>query len=624
MFTTSRKNDDEPTPVPISQDQASIHSNNSNQSNPPNITKKPSRFKTLHKRLSFFALKSPVSPQPATTFSDLPPDLIVRIIHQIGSKNDLASLSRCSSTLHQLVEPILYASVTQIHPWTVPLLIRTLIEKPELGEHVGSLTAYPPSFDGWKSGSPAQPNPTSESQSVEENPVNQFLDAETITTIQKKLRGALGSDPQAENWNPKLFGPGNWAHLSTILMLLLPNLGVLRLPAYDYEGQAKEMDLMRIIIKRASQLQTLDSRSPFAFPNLRMVEILPCDHPRSSFDFAWMFLGLRSLRRLSVGVRDDIPILEYLQPGCVPQVQELDLVHSHLPAGIWVRFLRSFANLKKIKYEHFKASALKLPKGQPPPDLFIPSNLYDGITHLTSSLESLVLINTHESLISNRRLYHIHSHQPFGNLSSFSRLRRLEATPFILLGQETMISEKEKEVNYSFYSEERVVTWLTSLPQSLEILVLRNCTLTIYYVLQVFFNLKHNASILPHLRRLTISFFEGVHEIPPPKVQSVSIRREEGVEVKIKNDPIWMKMNWEEEARTLGFTLTRKHGKGKRRQDCILCLNRKERGLKRVLPCEGCLAGLKLDEVGGLGRYWSAETVQVPVNSIVEGIGETR
>jgi hypothetical protein len=154
-------------------------------------------------------------------------------------------------------------------------------------------------------------------------------------------------------------------------------------------------------------------------------------------------------------------------------------IHSHtLPP-----LLEHFPNLTHFSYMHRCREEIPYP--------FIPLFIRDGILHLQHSLEELIIVDrekdpeeewelnwneeTHEEVIIGEGVIKP-GYFAFGSLTGFQRLRRLEATVFTLVG---LIPRLVFNDGGAAVLEERLkqkVGLVESFPESLEELVLWNCS----------------------------------------------------------------------------------------------------------------------------------------------------
>jgi hypothetical protein len=110
---------------------------------------------------------------------------------------------------------------------------------------------------------------------------------------------------------------------------------------------------------------------------------------------------------------------------------------------------------------------------------FIPRAIRDGLMPSRFSLEELVLVN-HEEEWEDFTFEVVPL--PLGSLTEFEKLRKIDATVYTLVG-------REKSHQYGN------VQFVESLPQSLEILVLRNCEPDIWSLLHVLLDKRRNGCL---------------------------------------------------------------------------------------------------------------------------------
>lgn len=99
---------------------------------------------TRHDQHELLSVHSPTDDIPGTEIrqaqfsSKVPQEIPLIIISQVDVIPTLAALSLVSRAFRELAEPYLYVELKTPHRDSLPLVLRTILTKPELGRHVES------------------------------------------------------------------------------------------------------------------------------------------------------------------------------------------------------------------------------------------------------------------------------------------------------------------------------------------------------------------------------------------------------------------------------------------------------------------------------------------------------
>jgi hypothetical protein len=172
------------------------------------------------------------------------------------------------------------------------------------------------------------------------------------------------------------------------------------------------------------------------------------------------YLKLQSLKTLRChGIFDD----GFERPeGFISGAAELSIRRSSLTPGALRDFLLCFPFLKKLECE------LNEEVGA----VFIPSIFSEAVAHLKPYLEELLIVSSDEDRNENEMEQEFRG--PIGALSDFEKLRKLEATAYMLLWKVEWIAEGATDGDIS-YSHHKIEQFIDGLPPSLESLIIRDC-----------------------------------------------------------------------------------------------------------------------------------------------------
>jgi hypothetical protein len=384
------------------------------------------------------------------TLNKLPDELVLRVVYQLDSPKDLSNLALCSHHLHAIAIPILYSSFAENQCQQTWAFLCTLLKRPDLARFVKSFT--------------------STSWSVYWSPPDSLdRNRDDVKDILEMVFATSEDKSEKNLWLWDFYSEENWDAVTAFVLLLLPNITTLKLPDYP-----RLSTWVSKALHRACKFQDSNTSSPYSLSHLRDVE-LAADYFASADVFADMvmpFLRLQSLRRFTcaglwLGQRN----IESLRGN----VTHFSLPSSDVNSLVFAELLKCLPRLVHLTYCHNWVDVEEEGAAQP----FIPRAIRDGLMPSRFSLEELVLVN-HEEEWEDFTFEVVPL--PLGSLTEFEKLRKIDATVYTLVG-------REKSHQYGN------VQFVESLPQSLEILVLRNCEPDIWLLLHVLLDKRRNGCL---------------------------------------------------------------------------------------------------------------------------------
>lgn len=309
---------------------------------------------------------------PATRLTGLPPELMHRIFSLLG-RSTLIKLSLTCRYIYEIVQPILYTTITQSSetPDVLSYLLRTLLEKPDLAVLIKR-------FDG-------------ESLALEEDLDMSILTDEHFSQIRSTVmkQDIYGRDTCRMWMESFRFGtegtsllPNYDAVIAVLLILLSDKLETLKL-VYQ-QGNHYHTNIVVAQMSKLQQNKTVKS----SLWNLRSVHIISpimkaTDH--LSFGTIIPFLELRSLRKLTADGLDGggRPNL-HLKHGKSFNILDLD-VRGWFDTATMESLLKCFNCLKHLRcYQYGEAYGNAV---------LYSSAFTHGLSHLKESLESFEFEN---------------------------------------------------------------------------------------------------------------------------------------------------------------------------------------------------------------------------------------
>lgn len=475
----------------------------------------------------------------------LPPEILLEIIRkvdqvdpkpasQITRSSTLAALSRVCKDFHAFTEPYLFSRFDQIseHGQELPLLLRTLLEKPYLGHFIKTYVGT-----------------CFTATTIEMAP---FKDLFTQLRCAAVWSFAKGLKKKAElkggavtfslsSWSYQMMH-GVWDAITALLLCLLPNLEEFILSEYasvygyraidaifDRAGWLQDRNLpIDIEASGYQNIYAYEDENPkfqkatrlwksapkrgnmeFGMANLRVVRI-SCNHLEAypavglPMRHATSFLGLKSVEKFSGHmILDDDEDEDFSAHDF--KTTDLTIHHTAIFMGVSEPFLASFKHLKRLVCNMDYNVAVAEEQSQYYE--FAPPHVSHAIAHLSESLEELSL--TQEKY---RDVIETGSDQylPLESLASFGKLRKLEVSADILLGRRPIspVGARSSDDVVIPYKYQRSKHLLSMFPDSLEYLSITHCDSAIFAVIMPFLSsrigepgklVEINLEFRPHL-----------------------------------------------------------------------------------------------------------------------------
>jgi hypothetical protein len=383
----------------------------------------------------------------------LPDELVLRVVYQLESPKDLSNLALCSHHLHAIAIPILYSSFAENEKQFTWVFLCTLWKRPDLARFVKSFTRT--------------------SWSVYWSPPD-WLDShrDDVKDILEMVFATSEDKSEKNLWLWDFYSGENWDAVTAFVLLLLPNITTLKLPE-----SPRPSTWVTKALHRACKFQDSNTSSPYSLSHLRDVELAADYWARGDVfaDIVVPFLRLQSLRRFTcAGLWLRQRNIESLR-GSTSNVTHFSLPCSDINSLVLAELLKCLPRLVHLTYCHNSMDTEEEGAARP----FIPRAVRDGLMPSRFFLEELVLVN-HEEEWEDFAFEVVPL--PLGSLAEFEKLRKIDATVYTLVGRE----------NSHQYCN---VQFVESLPQSLEILVLRNCEPDIWSLLHVLLDKRRKGSL---------------------------------------------------------------------------------------------------------------------------------
>ncbi|KAE9382182.1 hypothetical protein N431DRAFT_394015 [Stipitochalara longipes BDJ] len=353
----------------------------------------------------------------------------------------LASLALVSRRLNQITTPILYRTFVQTQYTALPISLRLLVEKPEVGSLVKKIVI----------------------SEIED------IDGMDMLGFSSQDVERLGLDEQAvgyfehetPGWMTHL-EEGQWQAVIALLLLLLPSLEEIDIESYSGEDfEAYRMPYIDAALAYAVSQQRIPN-SGRCLRKLKTVSMAYCDEEMGntkmgdtemgmSIDVLLSFCELPSLTSAKIQMACDE---DWIVPSPAPQynVEELELDNSNIAPDALIKILRCFPRLKKLYYEN----------GGPMIEDFLPQYLGRGIAHLHGCLEELTVIDQQGYANGEEEQGSI------GSLAEFKNLRKIDMYYECFLKGDPDDDEDE-------HGEDRKPKLVHVLPPSVEQLTIEQC-----------------------------------------------------------------------------------------------------------------------------------------------------
>ncbi|PVH88975.1 hypothetical protein DL98DRAFT_580521 [Cadophora sp. DSE1049] len=403
---------------------------------------------------------------------------IVKFVKVGGRNKDLSQLALCSQRLNGITTPLLYRDIFQTEPQALPSLLRTILNKPHLGDYVVTYEAT--EFE----------NVQLDIFGFTEEDLNSCKDSISRTTT---------SEDESFSWFCRA-EEGEWQALTTILLLNLPNLKAFNIASYN-NFRLEVVDgidpgAIGSLFGKAAALQNSGDKSLGALNSLEMVSVAYADTEMGlSFEDVIPFLKLPSVKTFKVYMLDGIADVESM-PGNEFNTRKLELGYSSIEPDAFTQFLPCFASLEILSYQHAGAIVGC--------SEFLPRSFGAGIQHLKHCLKSLEIFGTPEYTDDERAL-------GIGSLRAFESLVSISTEQKILLGPDLVLDQESED-------DEEPVHLLDVVPKSLVRLRLRQCRLGIMDEFEGVLEQKDRAT--PNLEHVAFRFIGS----PPDASMAMIVR----------------------------------------------------------------------------------------------------
>ncbi|KAE9364555.1 hypothetical protein N431DRAFT_388744 [Stipitochalara longipes BDJ] len=417
------------------------------------------------------------------TLHALPDELLIFVLRQLESRNDLSNLALCSRRFHNLALPVLYSSFKDDGALlrTLPFL-STIVRRPDLVRYVKNVA-----IDG-RDFALFPPGPFDEDWDPIEAALKRIFEDESLD-LRVRWRGAF------YEWE-------NWDAVTALVICLLPNMATLNLPFYPGHGDHVPK-YIPYVISQAAQLQMSNLQPTHYLRKLRQLTIANSPKGPTPLDCILPFLKLGSLSTFTCFAlelfEEYIDLIKELPAMDTTQVS---FPHSDFHSVLFAEFLKKLPHLTHLSYIHQSDDKYYEPND------FVPPTIREGLMHSKHCLQELTLVNDNEAF----ELFTWGSEPPpLGSLVEFEKLRQLDATVYTLVGRAYTLrsghsqnDEVRSAINLSL--SEMNVQFVESLPQSLEGLVVRNCAETIWSLMDVIFE-QRRKGMLKRLRTATFVLY---------------------------------------------------------------------------------------------------------------------
>jgi hypothetical protein len=431
-------------------------------------------------------------------------------IHWASSNaTDLANVVLSCRHFYDLAIPILYSSFNEDGKVEGLLFLRTVLNRPDLAKHVRRLVGLCP-----------QPDYDEEDalwwyRSKKRGRMHNLYDK--LEGLEAALRTACTDQSLRRRWYRSLARkssrntPGDWDSITALLVVLLPNLSMLRLPGPYELVDHDEVVFMPYIFSHAVKLQNSGVYTQQSLSNLRTFEITVGEiYP--TLKSIIPFLQLKSIRHATF--LHSITKMEWAQVENGNSIEEpiSHITHlsftepSDIDAKSLANFLQVIRGLVSISYVHWNEIEDPYP--------FIPPEVRRGLLHSKDTLKELTLVNDAEDYQQadeyeegNGESSHTPENisvSPIGSLLEFGQLCRLDVTAVVLVGRDGA-PPGTKRLDFEPLEHARISRVAGSLPESLEELTLRACFPPIYTIIDALFERKREGG-LKQLKRIDLFF----------------------------------------------------------------------------------------------------------------------
>ncbi|KAH7360379.1 hypothetical protein BKA65DRAFT_183655 [Rhexocercosporidium sp. MPI-PUGE-AT-0058] len=434
------------------------------------------------------------------SLSGLSDELLLEIVNFVKSgdcNRDLGNLASCSRHLNRVTTPILYRDIIESNERTLPLLLLTILKKPDLAEFVLNYEA------------------------------SEFEDGELdISGFSEEslemFRASIGTSGSTANEGFEWFSRverGEWQALTTLLLLNLPKLKVLDLASYGnhtaFHGTRPQAGTFGLLFKKAASRQISGNKTAPSLKDLKRLSVAYSDTEMGlGFEDVIPLLQLPSVTSIRVHMLNGEANFEG-DMGTHLNTRKLEVSYSSIEPEALTRFLQSFPSLEDLFYCHAGGIVGCME--------FLPQTLGAGIQHLKLCLKSLEILGIPEDTFDDERALGV------GSLVGFESLVNLSTMQITLFGPNDGNREDSDD-------DGRPVHLWNILPKSIITLTLTDCGPEILYEFKALLERKTLAT--PNLKTV------GFHIIGPEYDTDLAIMltdqaKMEGVSLRLVTQPFW-------------------------------------------------------------------------------------
>jgi hypothetical protein len=411
-----------------------------------------------------------------------------------SSSQNILNFALCSRRLFEIAEPFLFNQLEQKSyekgERALQLILCRILAKPELKKHVYKIQTRAKHTD-----------------EVGGTPMDlSMIRADDWRRIREAVHSCCSDAEEATNWIEDMEN-GHWDGFLALIMCIAPNFQELHIGAW---GQIDgDYPLLTNVLERAAELQKSSIVSVGSLSNLKTVSLSYWDTEGGM----WMgtfneFLALDSVTSIEgcmVEVEDSwndfnpagwARLRSYDYSKGFKSLRDLDLHSSNIGPNYLITILRWFPYLERISYFHTGLHK------------FAPPAIMAGLKHLEGSLQELVLdYNCGAESDFGGEVYNF----PIGSLVTFQKLRYLNLSQSILIGDDTVDSEYDS--SGTLRSTQNLAT---SLPPNLERLCIRHYD---HRIAQPVFELiTKKDQYTPALKSLDLSWTQVVYPDEDPEL----------------------------------------------------------------------------------------------------------
>lgn len=401
----------------------------------------------------------------------LPKELLVGVLENIGDVENRAQVSLASKRLHEAIEPMLYSSFRQTGREATGAFIRTILKKPHVVRYVKSFTAH--SINSrYALATELRPVSTILPRTNFKQKIAQMMSRISLIS---HVQDAPWIGIDADEWLTDFYR-SYWDACTAFLLLLLPNIEQIQLRVYESSlSNYGERDSPRYLTKAFSGASQQTKTFLAWHKTLRSITIENWKECGPLIGSLAVFSGFESIKSFTILGSEDFDE-EYYEDAKIPLIADLtslSLLSSNIEADTLKDFLSHCSQLKYLEYFHKEVS-----DRYGPPDAhdnnFSPAEFGRGIDHLHKILEELVVVASDYWL-------NMMPFNPLGSLAGFEVLRLFDTTECILLGRDKTDPAYFGWTRWhQYYTIEELRESVLNLPCSLQHLTVRNCRVDIY------------------------------------------------------------------------------------------------------------------------------------------------